>query len=148
MPSIIPSYVYSLFAAIIVGSMVVYTSSVSAMNIRNQAEKQQLSNITQYVATESIALISHNSDGNLTTTQFLDIPTQIGNQRYWINIANDSSTAWVESGFGTTVSSNQQLVYIPGKISASGAIISGSGRVFLECTSDSQGVTLNLLYGD
>jgi hypothetical protein len=144
MPSIIPSYVYSLFAALIVGTIIVSSCSLSTLNIKNEAENQQLTNIDEYVATQSLTLLTHASENNQNTTQLLDIPSQIGNQRYWISITNDSSGAWVESGFGATVNPSYPRLYIPAQIDASGAFISGSGRAFLQCHSENQTVTLTL----
>ena len=148
MPSIIPSYIYTLFASIIVGTIVISACGLSTANIKQEAEKQQLSNIAEYVATESLELISHAAAENLTSTLHLDVPQQIGNQRYWIKMANDSAKAWVEAGFGTTVLSSEQLAYIPSEAAASGNYISGSGAAILECFSDSSGVQLNLSGGN
>ncbi len=144
MPITIPSYVYSLFATIIVGSIIVYACSTSALNIRNEAGNQQLSNIDEYVATQSLTLLTHTTENNQNSTQYLDIPSQVGNQPYWIRIANDSSSAWVESGFGTSVTSSQPRIHIPAKIAASGIFISGSGRALLQCHFENQTVTLTL----
>ena len=105
MPSIIPGYVYSLFAALLVGAIIVYSCSLVSLNIKNQAANQQLKNIDEYIAAQSLTLLSHTTQDNQNTTQFLDIPSQIGNQIFWIKISNDSSGAWVESGFGTSVTS-------------------------------------------
>jgi len=147
MPSIIPSYLYSLFAALIVGTIIVYSCSLSTLNIKNEAESQQLANIDEYVATQSLTLLTHATEGNQNTTQFLDLPSQIGNQGYWVCIANDSSGAWVESGFGTIVIQSQPQIYIPAEISASGIFISGWGRAFLQCYYENQTVTLTLTSG-
>ena len=144
MPSIIPGYVYSIFAALIVGAIIVYSCSISTLNIKNQATNQQLKNIDEYVATQSLTLLSRTTENNQNTTQFLDIPSQIGNQRFWIRIANDSSGAWVESGFGTTVTPNQPQVNIPAQVVASGTFISGSGRAVLQCHFENQIATLTL----
>jgi hypothetical protein len=147
MPSIIPSYVYSLFAAIIVGTIIVYSCSLSTLNIKNEAQNQQLLNIDKYVAAKSLSLLTYSTEDNQNTTQFLDLPSQIGNQIYWINISNDSSGAWVESGFGATVTLGQHRVSIPADIEASGAFVSGSGRAFLQRHTDNQTVILNLFSG-
>jgi hypothetical protein len=144
MPSIIPSYVYSIFAALIVGAIIVYACSISTLTVKNQANNQQLKNIDNYVATQSLSLLTHTTENNQNTTQFLDIPSSIGNQRFWIRIANDSSGAWVESGFGTTVSSNKFKICIPANFDASGYFISGSGRAKLQCQFENQTATLTL----
>ena len=144
MPSIIPGWVYSIFAALIVGTIIVYACSISTLNVKNQANSQQLKNIDEYVAAQSLSLLSHTTENNQITTQFLDIPSSIGNQRFWIRIANDSSGAWVESGFGTTLSSNSLQMNIPANFDASGYFISGSGRAKLQCQFENQIATLTL----
>jgi len=148
MPSIIPSYIYTLFASIIVGTIVISACGLSTANVKHEAEKQQLSNIAEYVATESLELISHATAENLTSTLQLDVPQLIGNQRYWIKMANDSAKTWVEVGFGTTVLSSDQLAYIPSEVAASGTYTSGSGSATLQCYSDSSGVQLTLSGGN
>jgi hypothetical protein len=147
LPSLIPSYVYTLFASIIVGTIVISACGLSTVNVKQEAEKQQLSNISEYVATESLELISHATAENLTSNLRLDVPSLIGNQRYWIKIANDTAKTWVEVGFGTTVISSEQRTYMPSAVSASGTYISGSGVAILECYSDSSGVHLTLSGG-
>jgi hypothetical protein len=143
-PSIIPGYVYSLFAALLVGAIIVYCCSLATLSIRNQATNQQLQNIDEYVAAQSLTLLSRTIENNQNTTQSLDIPSQIGNQRFWIQISNDTSGAWVESGFGTTVSSSELHVSIPAEVSASGIFISGSAPPILQCTFENQSATLTL----
>jgi hypothetical protein len=136
--------VYSIFAALIVGAIIIYACSISTLNVKNQANTQQLKNIEEYVATQSLSLLLYTTENNQNTTQFLDIPSTIGNQRFWIRIANDSSGAWVESGFGTTLSSNSLQMNIPANFDASGYFISGSGRAKLQCQFENQIATLTL----
>jgi hypothetical protein len=147
-PSIIPSYIYTLFASIIVGTIVISACGLSTVNVKYEAEKQQLSNIAEYVATESLELISHTTAENLTSTLHLNVPPLIGNQRYWIKIANDSAKTWVEAGFGTTAVSSEQRTYIPSEVAATGNYTSGSGAASLECYSDGSGVHLTLSGGN
>ena len=147
MPSIIPGYVYTLFASIVVGTIVISACGLSTVNVKYEAEKQQLSNISEYVATESLELISHATSENLTSTLHLNVPALIGNQRYWVRIANDSAKTWVEVGFGTTAQSSEHRSYIPSEVSASGTYISGSSVARLECYSTSSGVHLTLSGG-
>jgi len=147
LPSIIPSYIYTLFASIIVGTLVICACSLSTLNVRNEAEKQQLLNVAEYVSTKSLELTSHATTDNLTSTISLNVPSLIGEKRYWIQIANDSFRAWVEVGFGTTVRSSEHRKYTPSEVSASGTYISGSGVASIECYSDSSGVHLILSGG-
>ena len=148
MPSIIPSYIYTLFASIIVGTIVISACGLSTANVKYEAEKQQLSNIADHVATEGIELVSRAAAENLTSTLHLEIPQLIGNQRYWIKMQNDSTKAWVEVGLGTTVLSSDQLANIPAEVVASGTYVSGSGTAILECFSNSSGVQLTLSGGN
>lgn len=144
MPSIIPGWIYSIFAALIVGAIIVCSCGLSMLNVKNEATDQQLKNIDEYVATQTLTLLSHTTQDNQNTTQFLDIPSQIGNQIFWIQIANDSSGAWVESGLGTTVTSSQLHMNIPATVVASGIFISGSGRAELQCHFENQTAILTL----
>src|SRR5208283_2239553 len=143
MVTIIPSYVYSIFAALIVGAIIVSSCSLSMVNVRNEAESQQLANVDEYVAAQSLTLVTHVIEDGQNATQLLDLPSQIGNQEYSISIANDSSSAWVESGFGAAVQSQPQI-YIPAEINASGTFVSVWGRAFLQCYYQNQIVTLTL----
>ncbi|MGB9914446.1 MAG: hypothetical protein ACPLIG_06075 [Candidatus Bathyarchaeales archaeon] len=147
MPSIIPSYIYTLFATIIVGALIIGACSLSAVNIRTEAEEQQLLNLARYVSTESLALVTCTKRNNATAQRSLNVPTFIGEKRYWIKIANDSETAWVEVGFGTSIQQGQYVVHIPAEISASGTYISGSGPAMLECREEADAVYLTLIGG-
>jgi hypothetical protein len=147
MPSIIPGYLYSLFAALIVGVIVVYSCGMATLSIKTDAETQQLTNINQYVAAQSLILLSRTTE-NQNSTQFLDVPSQVGGQRFWIRIANDSAGAWVESGFGTTVTPTDMRVDVPAKASASGSFLSGSGRPMLQCRFENQTPILTLTIGE
>jgi hypothetical protein len=144
MPTIIPGYVYSLFAAVLVGAIIVYSCSLVALNIKNQASTQQLKNIDEYVATQSLMALSQTTEENQNTTLFIDVPSQVGNQIFWIQISNDSSGARVESGFGTTASSSDLHTNIPAAVNASGTFISGSGKAILQCHFENQIATLTL----
>ncbi|MCW4003119.1 MAG: hypothetical protein NWE95_04310 [Candidatus Bathyarchaeota archaeon] len=144
MPSIIPGYVYSLFAALVVGTIIVAACSAQTLGIKNDALNQQLTNIDEYVAVQSLTLLSQTSGNNYSAKQYLEIPSHIGNQIFWIRIANDSSRAWVESGFGTNATTSQLCVYIPASVVASGTFISNSGRALLSCHFENQIAILTL----
>ncbi len=149
MPSIIPGYIYTLFASVIIGTLIISACGLTVTNVKREAEEQQLSNIAEYVAVKSMELTSHAPANNLTSTVHLDIPPLIGNQRYWIQIANDSSKAWVEAGFGATALSSEQRVYVPADIMASGIYASGSGaKAFLQYNWNATGASLTLYGGN
>jgi len=143
MVTIIPSYVYSIFAALVVCAIIVSSCSLSAANIKNEAQNQQLANVDEYVAAQGLTLVTYVSQDGQNTTQFLNLPSQIGNQEYSISLTNDSRCACIESGFGATVR-NQPRMCIPAKISASGTFISGWGKPLLQCCIENQTITLTL----
>jgi hypothetical protein len=147
LPSIIPSYVYTLVASIVVGTLLIYAFDVSTVGTKNEAEQQQLRNLAEYVAVKCCELVSATKANNLSTSLKLDIPPLVGSQRYWIGLGNDSSVAWVESGYGTTPSSTEQRVPILSEVSASGVYVSDAGSPILECGANGTGTYLQLLGG-
>ena len=147
MPSIIPSYVYTLFAMIIVGSLLVVAFTFSTENLRNQAETQQLKRIAEYVMAKGCELVSA-SKANVVYANFtLDIPILVGDQQYWIQLENDSSSAWVETGFGDASSGTGQRVTIPLQVSASGTYLSEYGLPVLQCNMSDGNACLELSGG-
>jgi hypothetical protein len=148
MPSIIPGYVYALFASLIVGTLVIGACGVAMANIKANAETQQLSNISSYVATKSLEALSSGSTGNFTLTCSVDVPPLIGNQRYWLRLDNSSSYAWVEAGFGSYATESAPLTYIPCNALLSGDYVSGSGPAFIQFVSNSSGFYLTLFGGN
>jgi hypothetical protein len=133
MPSIIPSYVYTLFACMVVGALLIMASSISIANVKNQADLQKLKNIADSVATDGFELVSQVKTNNLTANVMLDIPISVGNQRYWLRLNNDTFRSWVDIGFGTNPQSSEQRTYIPSMVSASGTFVSGAGFPALRC---------------
>ena len=148
MVTIIPSYMYSIVASLIVGTIIVSFCAVAMTNIRNDAINQQLTNVDQYVAIQSLILINHVTQSEENASQILDLPASIGNQEYWIALTNDSSLAFVESGFGSVAIQNQPQIYIPANVAASGVYISGWGTPVLQCGYKNQTVTLTLTRSD
>ena len=148
MVSTIPGYMYSLVAALIVGSILIYTCSVATLGIQHKAETQQLLNIDKYVAAQSLTLLSQVTHNGQNATVNLDLPAAIGNQRYWITITNDTHGTWVKSGFGTEVNPTDIKIEVPAAAAATGTIISGSGWPTLICSLTNQTANLTLTMGD
>ncbi|MGD6934892.1 MAG: hypothetical protein ACQCN5_11865 [Candidatus Bathyarchaeia archaeon] len=144
MPSIVPSYVYVLFALVIVGTIIIGACGVSILEIKNNADKQQLSNIAEYVTAQSNKMILQATRDNANSTVYLNLPINVGYQKYWIQIENDTSKAWVTAGFGSIQTSSQQRTYLPADISASGVYTSYSGIAVLKCETDGSHVTLTI----
>jgi hypothetical protein len=147
LPSIIPSYVYTLFACMAVGALLIYASSLSSISVKNEADLQELKNIADYVATTSFELVSSSQTNNLTANLMLSIPATVGNQRYWIQLDNDSFRSWVNIGFGTTPQTSGQRTYIPSEVSAFGDYVSGAGIPVLRCYNDGSATYLEISEG-
>jgi len=147
MPSIIPNYVYTFFALAIVGTLLISTFTAFAVSIRQDVKKEQIKNLLEYTAAESCELISTAMTNNSTITVKLNMPSLVSNQRYWIQLRNDSSLAWVEGGFGTNPVQTELYVSLPGIVSASGLYIGGYGIAVLECQVNGTTTCLNLSGG-
>jgi len=147
LPSIIPSYIYTLFAMILVGALLVVAFTFSTENLRNQAETQQLKKVAEYVAAKGCELVSASKVGIIDSNFTLNVPVLIGNQQYWIRLENDSSSAWVETGFGTVLSGTGQQVLMPLQVSASGTYISEYGVPVLQCNFSNGNARLELSGG-
>ncbi len=148
MVSIIPGYMYSIFAALIVGTIIVSTCSLAMVNVRNESASQQLKNVDEYVAARSLTLINQVANGGQNSTEYLNLPSQVGNREYWISLTNDSTGAWIESGFGSAVIGSDPQLSVPAQVAASGSFVSGWGRPLLECYWMNQTVCLTLLGDD
>jgi hypothetical protein len=145
LPSIIPSYVYTLFASVIVGTLIICTCGLSISDVKRQAEEQQLSSIVSYVTSKSMELISSTPAENLTSTAWLNLPTAIGGQAYWVRFTNDTSEAWIIVGLAASAEAGGHQMVIPSDVSASGTFKSSSGRAMLRCYSDNEGIHLTIM---
>jgi hypothetical protein len=148
MVTIIPSYLYSIVASLIVGAIIVSCCAIAMTNLRNSAVTQQLTNVDQYVATQSLILINDVTRNEQNASQILDLPAAIGNREYWISLTKDSSVACIESGFGSVAIQSQPRIYIPANVATSGTYVSGWGTAVLECCFQNQTVTLTLTRSD
>jgi hypothetical protein len=117
---------------------------MSISNVRREAEEQQLSNIANYVLGESMQLLSTNPSENFNSTRQLELPSLIGNQRFWVQMANDSSKTWIEAGLGIIGTSNGTRVYVPSEVVASGTYISGSGPANLRSYYEHSSIHLTI----
>jgi hypothetical protein len=144
MPSIVPSYIYVLFASIIVGTIIIGVCGISTLDIKNDADKQQLNNIAQYVAAQGNMMVLQANRDTANSTIYLNLPSNVGNQNYWIQFENDTAKAWVTVGFGDIQTSSNQRTYLPSDVAASGVYISCSGLAVLKCESDGLNVKLTI----
>lgn len=147
MPSIIPSYVYTFFALTIISALLICTFSAFAVSVKQDVELEQLQNLLEYMAAESCELISATTTNNSTVTVRVPLPSRVGEKRYWIQLRNDSSSAWIEGGFGDRPVQTYLTVFVPGPVAASGLYISGYGFAELECQVQGTWTFLNLTEG-
>ena len=144
MPSIIPGYVYTFFALTVIAALLIATFSVYAVSVKQDAEIEQLNNLLEYVAAESCEIISTSTTNNSTVTVRVPMPYRVGEKSYWVQFRNDSSSAWIEGGFGTTPVQSHFTVFVPGPVAASGLYISGYGFAELKCQVQGTLTVLNL----
>jgi|WetSurMetagenome_2_1015567.scaffolds.fasta_scaffold307523_2 hypothetical protein len=144
MPSIVPSYIYVLFACVVVGTIIIAACGLATLNIKTDADQQQLSNLSEYVAAQSNQLVLQATRDNASSTVYLNLPANIGNQKYWIQIESDSSKAWVTAGFGSIQADSNRRTYIPADVAASGVYTSYSGLAVLKCQTDGSNVNLTI----
>ena len=144
MPSIIPSYVYTFFALSVVGTLLICTFSAFSVSVKQNVETEQLENLLEYMAAESCELISTTTTNNSTVALRLPMPSRLGEKSYWIQLRNDSSSAWIEGGLGTTPVQTAFTVFVPGIVTASGLYKSGYGFAELECQVQGTTTWLNL----
>jgi hypothetical protein len=130
-----------------VGALLIYASNLSSISVRNEADMQELENIAEYVATTSCQLVSLTETNNVTANLMLNIPAIVGNQRYWIQLDNDSSRGWVNIGFGTTPQLGGQITYIRFKVAAFGDYISEAGMPVLRCYNNGSATCVELSEG-
>jgi hypothetical protein len=112
--------------------------------MKQDVEIEQLNNLLEYVAAESCELISTSTANNSTVTVRMPLPYRVGEKRYWIQFRNDSSSAWIEGGFGTNPVQSFLTVFVPGPVAASGLYTSGYGFAELECQVQGTLTVLNI----
>jgi len=147
MPSTVPSYLYTFFALAIVGTLLICTFGSFSVSVRRAPENEQLKNLLEQVASKSCELISLVVANNSTVNTSLNLPSTIGDKRYWIRLGNDTSSAWVEGGLGDVPSQTENRVYLPGLPQASGLYVSGNGSARLECYMNGSTLSLRLVGG-
>lgn len=133
MPSIVSSYVYTLVALAAVSALLIYSLNSYVYTLRASAETDQLQSILNGVAAKANEVLTLVTTTNSSSTIYLNLPTTIGNQYYWIRLRNDSAKAWVEGSFGEILEGDMELkVLIPCDAAMSGCFISTRGQATLQ----------------
>ena len=135
MPSITPSYLYTLAAIITVASLLVLSFIAYSNSISTLSEATQLKNLIDYVAAKGTELLTFALATNATSEVYIQMPTTIGNKQYWLRLRNNSASAWLEGGFGNTPMEGTDLyAYLPKEASATGIYVGGYGAAYLKCS--------------
>lgn len=134
MPSITPSYLYTLVALIAISSLLVFSFMTYAEAIRFSSEAKQLKSLMNYVTAKGTELLTLTLTTKASAEAYLQMPTTVGNKYYWLQLRNDSEKVWIEGGFGNIPKEGVELrVYLPKEASAQGYYISGYGAACLKC---------------
>lgn len=115
-----------------VGTLLIFSFNSYAATLRFIPETEQLDNLLNYVAAKATELVT-STQTDAVTQFYLNLPTKIGNQQYWIRLQNDTLQSWVMGGFGTDWNiTSSQKVFLPGKSIAAGHHLSLYGPAVLK----------------
>ncbi len=122
MPSPSISFFYSFLTMMLVGTILTCCCASYAGILRQISEANRLKEVLKEVAARAAEALSIVTENNASVSIVVQLPPTIGNVYYWIGFANDSSSVWLEGGFGTTPTSGEQeyRVYLPRKVYATG----------------------------
>ncbi len=138
MPAIVPSHLYTFIAMIAVSTLLVLSFTAYTSVLRSSSETGRLKDLMDRVAAKSTELVTLVLTTNATIENFVQMPAFIGNRQYWLQLRNDSVTAWLEGGLGSRPVEDTELrVYLPQQILATGNYIGGYGAAHLTCAPSS-----------
>lgn len=134
MVSIAASHLYMFLAFVTIGALLISTFNSYSTILRSVPEQEQLKNLLERIVSEGNELLTLTLITNSNESLFLDLPSKIGYNQYWMRIRNDSAKAWVEGCFGQIWNGKSaHKVTFPCQFSASGCFLSGYGVAKLEC---------------
>ncbi|MEM2988222.1 MAG: hypothetical protein QXK26_04200 [Candidatus Bathyarchaeia archaeon] len=134
MVSLASSHLYMFLATVAVGTILISAFNSYSTTLRSIPEEKQLRNLLEYVASEGNKLVTLTLLTNSSESLFLNLPSKIGANQYWIRIRNDSTSAWLEGCLGQSWNGTPaEKVYFPCRFSASGHYLSQHGVARLEC---------------
>ena len=147
MPSIVPSYLYTFFALMLVGTILIGTFNSFAVSLRRIPEENMLKNVLDYVAAESLELINCvEASSEASAEAVLNIPSSINHKQYWLRLGIDSEYVFIEAGFGAAPAEARFKIYLLANVFAYGEVIGGYGKALLTCRRNASGIYLNLGY--
>jgi len=146
MPSDSADFLYSLLALFMVG--IILTAALASYGglLKQSSEERQLEDVLKKVGSKAAYALMLLTENNATLSLIFEMPHKIGDRYYWIRIANDSSSSWIEGGFGIESRTGEQeyRIYLPRKIYASGTFESRYGIAQLNCSLINSTLTIAL----
>jgi len=136
MPSNSIDFLYSFLALSMVGLILTASLDSYCGLLKQSSESKQLEDLLERVESKVTYALMLLTENNATLILSFQMPSKIGDRYYWIRIANDSSSSWVEGGFGIESRTGEQeyRVYLPRKIYASGTFESRYTIAQLNCS--------------
>ncbi|RLI04662.1 hypothetical protein DRO22_03715 [Candidatus Bathyarchaeota archaeon] len=136
MPSNSIDFLYSFLALSMVGMILTAALNSYGGTLKQTSESKQLEVLLERVESKATYALLLLTENNATLVLSFQMPPKIGDRYYWIRIANDSSSSWVEGGFGIESRTGEQeyRVYLPRKIYASGTFESRYMIAQLNCS--------------
>jgi len=136
MPSDSTDFLYSLFALSMVGVILMAALASYGGLLKQSSESKQLEDVLRMAESKVAYALMLLTENNATLILNFKMPPKIGGRYYWIRIANDSHSSWVEGGFGMEPRAGEQeyRVYLPRKVYASGTFESRYEIARLNCS--------------
>lgn len=138
MPSVSTSFLYSFVTMMMVGTILTFTLASYVSPLKEISEVNKLKEILDQVESKTEEDLAIIAESNATLNTVIQLPPRIGDRDYWIRFSNDSSKAWIEGAFGRVEETGAQRyrVYLPSKVTASGAFEGRYVLALLNCSLD------------
>ena len=136
MPSNSIDFLYSFLALSMVGIILTAALSSYCELLKQSSDNRQLEDLLKRIESKATYALMLLTENNATLSLNFEMPSKIGDHYYWIRIANDSSSSWIEGGFGVESRTGEQeyRVYLPRKVYASGTFESRYETARLNCS--------------
>ena len=145
MPSIVASYIYTMVALAIVGTILIATFNSFTVSLKNTSEAEQLKNLLEHVAAKGNELLTITATTNSSTRISIQLPAAIGYKQYWLRLRNDSQNTWIEGSLGQIAEKTELTqLFLPKGTIASGIFVGGYGPAVLEAYMNCSTPTLKL----
>ncbi|MEM2560914.1 MAG: hypothetical protein QXT06_01095 [Candidatus Bathyarchaeia archaeon] len=134
MPAITPSYLYTFFAILVVGSILTLTFMNYAESVMVSVDVKELRGVINNVAAKIAELVNIVEGGNIAARAIIQVPASSNGKQYWLRLTSEQCKVWVEGYFGESPLRSPCLrTCIPVNASASGQYFGGYGAIILEC---------------